>query len=161
MTPEQLAQERASTYQKMDDIVDAYMAGRWTLEELVTMRRKLSGWSYRLTAHYLQVWGEAGMSDARRKFAIAREIVAARGADMKAPQNKLEVNAEALDSTFQNRKAEIWDAAARETLKAKIAGAKEVCGAMSQEISNLSWEKRTHYFQGHDPALQADRDEGA
>jgi len=154
MTPAELSQERIATYRIMDDIVDSYMVGSWTLKQLITMLRELSGYSYRLTAHFTQVWGEAELTSAQRKFAIAREIVAARGADLKAPQNKLEVNAEALDSTFQNRKAEIWSSAERETLKAKIAAAKEVCFAMRQEISNLSWEQRTHHYQGQDPALQ-------
>lgn len=136
---------------KIDALVDTYGSASHALTSLLEMRRDLAVWMYRLTAHVKQSFGNAGVSYARRKYMIAKEVVAAKAADVKAAMDLAEARAETLNVSQEHRQAEVWADAEWETLKSKIDMGKQVLAAMQQEISVLSYEERTTHFQtaGH------------
>lgn len=132
---------------KIDALVDTYGSDKHGLTSLLEMRRDLAVWMYRLTAHVKQAHGNAGISYARRKFNVAKEVVAARRVDAKEAMTLSEARAETLNSTQVARESEVWAEAEKETLKAKIDLGKQVLAAMQQEIAALAFEERTTHFQ--------------
>lgn len=130
-----------------DALVDTYGSASHGLTSLLEMRRDLAVHMYRLTAHVKAAHGSAGITYGRRKFAIAKEVVAARRIDGKEAIALCEARAETLNSTQEQREAEVWAGAELETLKSKIDMGKQVLQAMQQEISVLAWEERTAHYQ--------------
>jgi hypothetical protein len=149
MTPEQLAQERKELISAMDAICDTYFGGGHPLDALITMRRELAVYSYRLSAHVKQVFGEAGLAYAVRKHTIAKEILRERSVDAKKPEpmNVLEVKVLGVDAVKLAQTDEVWKDATREELKAKLDLAKQVLASLQQEISVLAYEMKTTHFQ--------------
>lgn len=133
---------------KIDAIVEDYGSGKSGLTILLEWRRDLAVFLYRLTAHVKDVHGKAAVSYARRKYAIAKEVVEAKKQDVKAAMDLAEARAETLNVSQEHREAEAWAEAEREAFKAKIDMGKQVLSAMQQEISVLSWEERTTHYQG-------------
>jgi len=131
----------------MDALVDTYGCGTHDLASLLDMRRDLAVHTYRLTAHVKQAHGNAILSYARRKWAIAKEVVAARKVDVKEAIALSEARAETMAATQERREAEAWAEAEKEAVRSKIDMSKQVLAAMQQEISVLAWEQRTTHYQ--------------
>lgn len=149
MTPEQLAQERQQLIGHLDALVDTYSAGEHSVDNLITLRRDLAVTLYRVAAHIKQVHGEAGLSYVTRKFVVAKAILDARrlDADPKkpTPMNVLETRVLEIDDVKKAHTDEVWKDAAREELRSKVDGAKQVLAALQQEIAFLTYEyKNTH-----------------
>lgn len=132
---------------EIDAIVDTYGSQKYGLTTLLELRRSLAVFMYRLTAHVRKVHGNSGVTYARRKYAIAKEVVAAKRVDAKEAVALSEARAETLNTTQELREQEVWATAELETLKSKIDMGKQVLSAMQQEISVLSWEERTTHYQ--------------
>jgi hypothetical protein len=149
MTPEQLAQERKELISAMDAICDTYFGGGHPLDALITMRRELAVYSYRLSAHVKQVFGEAGLAYAVRKHTIAKEILRERSVDAKKPEpmNVLEVKVLGVDAVKLAQTDEVWKDAAREALKSKLDFVKQVLSSLNQEISVEANERRNAHYQ--------------
>lgn len=147
MTPAELSQERTMLTSKCDGLVDAYHIGAHDLHSLLEMRRELAVWGYRLSAHTKQVHGEAGLSYLQRKHTIARVIVDARNLDAKKPMNIMEQEAMCLPSVVQAQQDEVWRESEKDALKNKLLFIQQVLSSMSQELSVLSQEARSTYYQ--------------
>jgi hypothetical protein len=133
-----------------DAIADTYLGGGHSLDNLLTMRRELAVYGYRLGAFTKQAWGEAGMTYLQRKYAIAKAITDARAMDAApkaTPMNVLEVKAQQLPSVVDAQEKELWAEASKEALKVKLEFIRQVLGAMTQEISVLSHEMKTTAYQ--------------
>lgn len=147
MTPEEAAKERVLITGKVDEIIDAYHQGAHDIHSLVVMRRELSVWSYRLSAHTKNVHGEAGLSYLMRKFRIAETIVDARAIDTKKAMNILEQEAMKLPSVVRAQQEEVQKEAEKEALKSKLMFIIQVLNSMQQELSILSHEMKNAHFQ--------------
>lgn len=134
---------------KMDAIVDTYHGQSHPLPALIDLRRELAGNLYSLTGYVKKSYGQAGLTEAKRKWAFSRAIVNARQLDAKTPFNMLQVNAEASDEIKRLRDEEVMAEAGKDALKTKIDATKEVLSAMQQEIAVLTHEYKTTHFQTH------------
>lgn len=139
--------EREEIISHMDAIVDTYHAGQQGVESLLILRRDMAANLYRLTAHVRMVYGTAGLAYVRRKWAIAKEVVAAQATDAKLAVSKAEYRADTLASVGEAKEAEVWAEADKEALRSKMDAAKQVLQAMSQEIAYEAYEKKTTHFQ--------------
>lgn len=135
--------ERENIVKEIDLLIDAYFGDKQTLELLLVMRRQLAVFGYRLEAHMKEVGGQAGLTNIRRKFAIAKEVVAARKVDAKEAIALAEARAETLNSTQDAREKEVWAIAEHEALKGKLDFIKQILGSMMQEIAFLTHEHKT------------------
>ena len=131
----------------IDALVDTYHAGAQDIHALLNLRREIAVHVYRLTAYTREVHGKAALGYARRKWAVAKEVVAAMAADAKTATIKAEFRAETLAGVQEAREAEVWAEADREALKAKLDAAEQVLQAMQQEIAHLSYEAKTTHYQ--------------
>lgn len=139
--------EREQLISHMDALVDTYHGGINDVGTLLQVRRDLAVYLYRLTAHMKEVHGNAGLTYARRKWAVAREIVEAQNADAKMATGKAEYRAETLASVKEAKEAEIWAEADKEALRSKMDAAKQVLQAIQQEIAYEAHEKKTTHYQ--------------
>lgn len=139
--------ERELIITHIDALVDTYHAGIKDVETLLEVRRDMAVHLYRLTAYVREVHGAAGLSYARRKWAVAREIVQAMNADAKLATGKAEYRAEALASVMEAKEAEVWAEADKEALRAKMDAARQVLQAIQQEIAYEAHEKKTTHYQ--------------
>jgi homoserine acetyltransferase len=131
-----------------DALVEEYYAGSWSPERLLELRRELAVMLYRTTGHVEKVFGDALMTNLRRKRSIAEHIINARSQDAKTPISFLEEQALTLPTVIDAQTKEVWSDAARDAVKLKIDATKQVLSAMQQEIADLAHEKRTTHFQG-------------
>lgn len=138
----------ATIISRMDALVDTYGTGQYDINALLDMRRELAVLLYALTAQVRSAYGNAAVSYARRKYAIAKEVVAARSVDAKAAMSLTEARAETLLTSQQHREAEAWAEAEKEALRSKIDMGKQVLAAMQQEIAHLAYEQKTTHYQG-------------
>ena len=139
--------DREQLTARLDALVDTYHAGAQDIHTLLDLRREIAVHLYRLTAFVRDVHGSASLGYARRKWAVAKEVVAAMAADAKVATIKAEFRAETLAGVQEAREAEVWAEADREALKAKLDAAKQVLQAMQQEIAHLSYEAKTTHYQ--------------
>jgi len=139
--------DKKAVIAEMTAIVDTYMSAEHPLPVLLELRKKLSVWSYRLSAHVRQTYGEAGLGYARRKFEIAKHIVGARNIDAKAPINFLELSALKTPEVMAAQEKEIWAEAEKEELVATMRAARGVLDSLSQEIAELRSEKSNPHHQ--------------
>lgn len=130
-----------------DRLIDTYHAGIGSLTQMLEVRRDLAVNYYYLTSHYKQAYGTARLSYNQRKFAIAKEIVAAKRDDTKAALELCANRAELLNASQEAREKEAWAEAEMEAMKMKFSAIKEVLAAMQQDISSLSHEARTTHYQ--------------
>jgi hypothetical protein len=139
--------EREQIISHMDAIVDTYQGGILDPVTLLEVRRDLAVHLYRLTAFVREVHGQAGLTYARRKWAVAKEVVTAQAADAKLAVSKAEYQASTLASVIESKEAEVWADADREALKAKIDATKQVLQSMQQDVAHLSHEAKTTHYQ--------------
>ena len=139
--------EREQLISHMDALVDTYHGGTTDINNLLILRRDLAVTLYRLTSFVRHVHGTAGLTYARRKWAVAREIVEAQNADAKMATGKAEYRAETLASVKEAKEAEVWAEAEKEALRSKMDAARQVLQAMQQEIAFEAFEKKTTHFQ--------------
>lgn len=132
---------------RCDELIDTYHAGIASLTQMLEVRRDLAVNFYYLTSHFRQAYGEARLSYNQRKYAIAKEIVAAKREDTKAALDLCANKAELLNASQEAREKEAWAEASMETMKLKFSAIKEVLSAMQQDISSLSHEARTTHHQ--------------
>lgn len=130
-----------------DTLIDTYLGGSWSIEQLLELRRELAVQLYYLSSHVKRAHGEAGVAYIRRRYNIAHQITEAIRKDSKLSQNKAEAAAEASQEARDDREAEVWAEAEREALRTKIDGIKAVLASMQQEIANAAHEKRTTHVQ--------------
>lgn len=129
-----------------DALVDTYLAGGYSLPELLVMRKELAVWSYYLSAFVRDTNGKASLSYAKRKHAIAEHIVNARSLDAKTPISFLETSAMKLPSVMQAVKDEAWAEAEKDELQARLKAIGNVLHSMQQEIADMRGEKGgTHH----------------
>jgi len=142
-------QERDQLLSDIDAIVDTYGSGEHPLPTLIELRRNLAVLGYRLSTHIKQVYGDAGMAYAVRKFTIAREILKARKIDASKPppMNVLEVTVMEVDEVKAAQKNEIDKDASKEDLRGRLDFIKQVLAAIQQEISVLSHEQKHAQYQ--------------
>jgi hypothetical protein len=149
-----IKEERAFLQEKIDAIIDTYHGSSFSdLQTIISLRRDLAVYQYRLAAHMRHTYKAKAYSYARRKYWHAKAIHDALMQDIaenkKKPRaiNQLEHYAEALEQTHTNRQMEAEDEAQWEGVRAQLSAAKEVLSAMNQEISNEKWEKQTTHYQ--------------
>ena len=151
--------DRTLTIQKIRDLVDEYHNGAHPLPTLMSLRREIAVMLFRLTSHIKAAYGKKGYASVLRKYAFAREVVAARDMDLKAggkPRalNAIETSTEALDHVLQAKKAEVDAEAEWEEVKSVIDMGKQVLSSLQQEIADFRHEKsHTHFL---DEAQQRD-----
>lgn len=138
--------ERIELVRACDAIIDTYYGGVSEVEKLMQLRRDLAVNYYYLTDHAKDIHGKAGLSYIGRKYAIAKEVVAAREVDKRAAMDLCEARAETLNHSQEKRKEEVWAEASREAFKIKVDSIKQVLQSMQQEISHLSFEHRTTHY---------------
>ncbi len=139
--------EREELTMRLDALVDTYHGGSQDIHTLLDLRREIAVTLYRLTTFVRDLHGAASLGYARRKWAVAKEVVAAMAADAKVATIKAEFRAETLAAVQEARTSEVWAEADREALKAKLEATRHVLQAMQQEIAYLTHEAKTTNFQ--------------
>lgn len=135
------------TLHSIDGIIDTYTGGKHSAEDIITMRRELSGHLYYLSSYVKATYSDSVVSYARRKRTMARETLAALQKDAKTRMNKAEVEAEMTDAVMEAHKEQARAEGEREELKARMYAINEVLQSMSHEIAYLRREKENTYHQ--------------
>lgn len=139
--------EKEELIRHLDACVDTYGAGVHDVNSLLVLRRDTAVHLYRLTAFVRDTYGHATLAYVRRKWAVAKEVVAAQAADAKLAVSKAEYRADTLASVGEAKESEAWAEAEKEALKLKIDAVKQVLQSMQQEIANYAHESRTTHHQ--------------
>lgn len=135
----------AKAIDEMDTLIDTYHAlpdvGRVELASLWRIRRDMVHAKKNLARMIKPAYGDKALLYVYRKYAVAREIVAAMEIDAKQvglkkrAMNVLEAQTEALDSVLQAKKRQVQAEALYEQASEMLKAADRALFALGQEIN--------------------------
>lgn len=138
--------DKDTIIKEMDALITSYHEESLPLLRLIETRGHIATLLWRLSGYVKQTYGGAELSYAKRKWAIASHVVAARNIDAKAPMGFLEHSALKTPEVMKAQEEEIWAAGEREELKERIRTCNAVLQAMSQAIAEERQEKNTQNY---------------
>lgn len=150
MTPSEEAIQKA--VDELDALIDTYHSlpdvGHVELADLWRIRRDIVHAKTHLARMVKPAYANKAMLYVYRKYAVAREIVAAMNADARAvgvkprAMNTLEVQTEALDHVLQAKKAQVQAEALYEQVTEMLSAADKALYALGQEIKEGMAERQ-------------------